>query len=56
MVELYAPYSDGLRGLSSGGPLHPAVSICGHAHGGSHIWQPRDPPAASRERERRNQK
>ncbi|GKV24001.1 hypothetical protein SLEP1_g33663 [Rubroshorea leprosula] len=44
-----APSSDDPSGFG-GGPLHPAASIGGDERGGSQIWQPRDPPAASRDR------
>ncbi|GKU93787.1 hypothetical protein SLEP1_g7355 [Rubroshorea leprosula] len=33
-----------------GDPLHPVAFIGGGEREGSQIWQPRDPPAASRDR------
>ncbi|GKV04553.1 hypothetical protein SLEP1_g16703 [Rubroshorea leprosula] len=44
------PPSTTLPGLFGDDPLHPAASIGGGARGGSQILQPRDPPAASRDR------
>ncbi|GKV31890.1 hypothetical protein SLEP1_g40547 [Rubroshorea leprosula] len=44
----YAPSSDDPSEFG-GGPLHPTASIGGGERGGSQIWQPCDPPAASRD-------